>query len=125
MRSLQHSAKSLSASDSSVAGLGRSAVRFLDRRLVDDEEPRRGAHIISPRRGYLHHGIYVGEGRVVHYAGLAYGFYHAPVEEVSLAQFARGRGIWARWRPPAFDRAEIVRRARSRVGEDAVSDSRQ
>src|ERR1700736_3638850 len=80
-------------------------------------DPPLGSHLVSPRRGYLHHGIYVGDGRVVHYAGLAYGFHHAPVEEVSLAQFARGRGIWARWRPPAFDRAEIVRRARSRVGE--------
>ena len=57
-------------------------------------------------------------GEVVHYAGLAYGLYQAPVEEVSLTQFARGRGVWARWRrPPAFDHPEIVRRARSRVGE--------
>lgn len=117
MRSLKQSNNSRSASDSSVAGPERAAVRFLDRRLVDDEEPLPGAHIISPRRGYLHHGIYVGDGRVVHYAGLAYGFHHGPVEEVSLVQFARGRGIWARWRTPAFDRPEIVRRARSRVGE--------
>jgi hypothetical protein len=117
MRGLQPSRKSPGAFDSSVEGLERSAVRFLDRRLLEDEEPLPGAHIISPRRGYLHHGIYVGEGRVVHYAGLAYGLYHGPVEEVSLAQFARGRGVWARWRPPSFERAEIVRRARSRVGE--------
>ena len=118
MRSVQQSAKSRSACDSSVAGAGRSSVRLLDRRLVEDEEPPPGAHIISPRRGYLHHGIYVGDGRVVHYAGLAYSLHHGPVEEVSLAQFARGRGIWTRWRrPPAFDYPEIVRRARSRVGE--------
>ena len=76
-------------------------------------------------RTLFHRGaaIYIMEstsaiGRVVHYAGLAYGLYHAPVEEVSLTQFARGRGVWARWRrPPAFDHPEIVRRARSRVGE--------
>ena len=106
------------AFDSSAARPEHSAVRFLDRLLATDEEPLAGAHIISPRRGYLHHGIYVGDARVVHYAGWSYGFSHGPVEEVSLAQFARGRGIWTRWRPPAFDRAEIVRRARSRVGED-------
>ena len=115
-RGLQPSRKSPSASDWRGEGFERSVVRFLDRRLLEDEEPLPGAHIISPRRGYLHHGIYVGDGRVVHYA-LAYGLYHAPVEEVSLAQFARGRGVWARWRPPAFERAEIVRRARSRLGE--------
>ena len=118
MRSFQHSAKRMSVCDGGNAGVERSAVRFLDRRLAEDEEPALGAHIISPRRGYLHHGIYVGDGRVVHYAGLAYGLYQAPVEEVSLTQFARGRGVWARWRrPPAFDHPEIVRRARSRVGE--------
>jgi hypothetical protein len=118
MRSLQRSRMSPTAFDSSVARLEHSAVRFLDRLLATDEEPPAGAHIISPRRGYLHHGIYVGDERVVHYAGLSHGFSHGPVEEVSLAQFARGRGIWTRWRPPAFDQAEIVRRARSRVGED-------
>lgn len=118
MRSFQQLAKWMSACDGGNAGVERSAVKFLDRRLGEDEEPALGAHIISPRRGYLHHGIYVGDGRVVHYAGLAYGLYHAPVEEVSLTQFARGRGVRARWRrPPAFDHPEIVRRARSRVGE--------
>lgn len=117
MQNLQQSAKSPGAFEHSVVGAGRSAMRFLDRRLADDEEPLPGAHIISPRCGYLHHGIYVGDGRVVHYAGLAYGLHHGPVEEVSLVQFARRRGVWARWGTSAFDHPEIVRRARSRVGE--------
>lgn len=117
MRSLKQPNK-VGAVDNQVAAPERSAVRFLDRRLLDAEVPLPGAHIISPRRGYLHHGIYVGDGLVVHYAGLAYGFSRGPVEEVSLAQFARGRGIWTRWRgTPAFEHPEIVRRARSRVGE--------
>ncbi|MBM3395582.1 MAG: hydrolase, partial [Betaproteobacteria bacterium] len=42
-----------------------------------------GSHLITPRRGYIHHGVYVGEGRVIHYAGFK-GFLRAgPVEEVS------------------------------------------
>jgi hypothetical protein len=111
---LRQSEKSITPCDSGVA-----AVRFLHRLLAPGEEPKPGAHIISPRRGYLHHGIYVGEGLVVHYAGLAYGFFRGPVEEVSLVQFARDRSVWTRWRgQPAFDGGEIVRRARSRVGED-------
>ncbi len=104
----------------SVAG-NVDRVRYFDRLLADNEKPLPGAHIISPRRGYLHHGIYVGDGRVVHYAGLAYGLLliHGVVEEVSVAKFARGRNVWVRWRQtPAFGPAEIIRRARSRVGED-------
>ncbi|MEJ0035786.1 MAG: lecithin retinol acyltransferase family protein [Gammaproteobacteria bacterium] len=77
-----------------------------------------GAHVITPRRGYLHHGIYVGDGKVVHYAGLANGLRRGPVEEVPLGRFASGRPFWLRPSPaPAFDAAEIVCRARSRVGE--------
>ena len=53
--------------------------------------PEPGAHLITPRRGYTHHGIYVGEGKVVHYA----------IDS-----------------PAWFGRAEIVRRARSRIGEN-------
>ncbi|WP_206171903.1 lecithin retinol acyltransferase family protein [Thiorhodococcus mannitoliphagus] len=39
-----------------------------------------GAHLISPRGGYTHHGIYVGDGHVVHYSGLAAGRTSGPVE---------------------------------------------
>jgi hypothetical protein len=78
-----------------------------------------GSHIITPRRGYLHHGIYVGDGRVVHYAGLCHGFHRGPVEEVALSRFARGRPVWIQSDGvPNFDAQETVRRARSRLGED-------
>ena len=33
-----------------------------------------GAHLVSPRWGYTHHGIYTGGGRVIHYAGLSEGW---------------------------------------------------
>ena len=90
-----------------------------DREVLKGEEPALGAHVISPRRGFLHHGIYVGDGRVVHYAGLARGLVRGPVEEVSLTRFASGRSLWVRFHPKTtFDPTEVVRRARSRVGED-------
>lgn len=85
---------------------------------MDDELPI-GAHLVTPRRGYSHHGIYVGGGRVVHYAGLCRGVHRGPVEEVSLARFARGCGF--RIEPcvcPRFAPQEVVRRARSRLGEN-------
>jgi Lecithin retinol acyltransferase len=83
------------------------------------KEPPLGSHVVTPRRGYLHHGIYVGEGRVVHYSGLSRGLHRGPVEETSLLRFTRGRPVWVQLNAPSlFDSREIVRRARSRVGED-------
>jgi hypothetical protein len=81
------------------------------------EEPPLAAHLVTRRALYSHHGIYVGSGRVIHYGGLARGFRSGPVEEVSLAQFADGRGIRVRHDPPCFDHREVVARARSRLGE--------
>lgn len=67
---------------------------------------------------YEHHGIYVGNGRVVHYAGLCNGWQSGPVEEVSLGQFANGERVFVfRHRSPHYSNAEIVMRARSRLGE--------
>jgi hypothetical protein len=48
-----------------------------------------GSHLDTPRRGYLHLGIYVGARKVVHYAGLAQPLRRGPVEEVPFAHFAR------------------------------------
>ena len=76
-----------------------------------------GARLIIRRRAYFHHGIYVGNGRVIHYAG----WFHSArglVEEVTLEQFTEGRA-YSIGRAPA-DRhrgAQIVLRARARLGE--------
>lgn len=87
--------------------------------LAADQEPPLGAHVVSPRHGYDHHGIYVGNGMVVHYGGLAHGLCRGPVEEVSLARFADGRAVWVRsGASQRFDCEEVIRRARSRVGEN-------
>jgi hypothetical protein len=85
---------------------------------VDELDPPLGAHLGTPRFGYLHHGIYVGGGYVVHYAGYLHGFRRGPVEEVELARFRDGRSLWVA--PNArsiFDRREVTCRARSRIGE--------
>jgi hypothetical protein len=84
------------------------------------EEPPLGAHLVTPRKGYTHHGIYVGDGRVVHYAGSSRWLRRGPVEEVSLERFARGRGYRVQPAPcPRFDAEAVVRRARARLGENA------
>jgi len=90
-----------------------------DRLLVGDHEPPLGSHLVTPRRGYLHHGIYIGARKVVHYAGFANGLRRGPVEEVPVAHFACGQRVWVRSEGPSeFDVREVICRARSRVGED-------
>jgi len=98
---------------SSGAGLANAWV------LQDGEEPPLAAHLVTPRRGYLHHGLYVGHGRIIHYPGLIGGFQRRAVEEVSVTEFARGRPVAVRTDSnPRFDREDVVLRARSRLGEN-------
>src|SRR5262245_36515788 len=86
--------------------------------LRPGEEPPLAAHLITPRRGYTHHGLYVGNGSVVHYPGLVGRLHGGAVEEVSLEQFAHGRAVGVRIAAtPRFQREDVVRRARSRLGE--------
>jgi hypothetical protein len=85
---------------------------------VLDELPL-GAHLTSPRRGYLHHGVYAGNGRVIHYGGFNRLFVSRPVEEVSLEEFTLGRGLAVKpWVAPKYLGQEVVERARSRIGEN-------
>lgn len=78
-----------------------------------------GDHLITPRRPYSHHGIYVGRGRVVHYSGLARKLEAGPVVVTSPEDFHCGRTVRVKPHPDAaFSRKVIVERALSRLGED-------
>jgi len=99
--------------------LDRGGLCRSDRLLVANEEPPLGSHLVTPRRGFAHHGIYVGRGNVVHNRSVVRSFCRGPVEEVSLAGFAQQRAIWVRSHSaPRFAGSEVTRRARSRLGED-------
>ena len=91
-----------------------------DRLLAEGEEPALGSHLVTPRLGYSHHGIYVGGGHVVHYGAFVYSLHRGPVEEIPVARFARGGTVWVRSPPESvpFSCQEVIRRARSRIGED-------
>lgn len=65
----------------------------LDRQSRPETALSPGAHVVSPRTGYSHHGIYVGGGRVVHYRGFERGLCIGPIETASIEQFARGRPL--------------------------------
>jgi hypothetical protein len=78
-----------------------------------------GAHVVTSRVGYTHHGIHVGAGRIVHYSGLSRSWRRGPVEVVSLGEFSRGRPVRVRHHPGArFERDAVVARALSRLGEN-------
>jgi len=84
-----------------------------------------GAHLVASRCGYTHHGIYVGDGRVVHYAGSCRFLVRGPVEEVTVAEFADGGWIGMRVPLTSFFSPEfVVARARSRLGENRYSIAR-
>ena len=51
--------------------------------LTAESEPPVGAHGVTRRRAFTHHGIYVGASQVVHYVGLARQLRRGPVEEIS------------------------------------------
>ena len=56
-------------------------------------EPQPGDHLVSPRLGFEHHGLYLGNQLVMHYAGgmstSGAGEYDG-IERVSLDTFAQG-----------------------------------
>jgi len=78
-----------------------------------------GTHLVTDRGAYDHHGIYIGRGKVIHYAGLSDGLRSGPVEKVSLEKFADGQLFWAQpYENPTHTGQEVVRNALSRLGED-------
>ena len=95
---------------------------------MTNPSPEIGDHLVSPRSKigipYSHHGIYIGDGNVVHYAGLsndadADG---SKIQVTPLAAFEAGHGFGIKQDGGSkFSRAEIAERARSRVGEDGYS----
>jgi hypothetical protein len=85
--------------------------------LGTGDEPPLASHLVTARALYTHHGIYVGNGRVIHYAGFSYGLRRGPVEQVSLERFARGRTVRIQPGQRCFDSCEVVARALSRLGE--------
>ncbi len=75
-----------------------------------------GTRLIVSRRGYKHHGIYSGDGRVIHYAG-GVRHHQGRIEEITLRDFVGNRPVYACCAPDALRAQDIVRRARSRLGE--------
>ncbi len=77
-----------------------------------------GDHLRSPRGLYFHHGIYVGDGQVVHYAGdRAKDMASASARLGTLADFADGHPIEVVPYGQSLPPIEVVLRAHSLLGE--------
>jgi Lecithin retinol acyltransferase len=76
-----------------------------------------GAQLVVCYAVYRHCGIYTGGGRVIHYAGWIRGR-RGLIEEIPLDEFTEGREFEVNQSPPdLFSGRDVVRRARSRLGE--------
>jgi Lecithin retinol acyltransferase len=89
------------------------------RPLSPDQEPQRGDHLVVSWRGFAHHGIYLGGGRVIHYNARVYQLARRPVEETDMQEFAEGRRVFiVAHAESVYDADQVIERARSRLGED-------
>lgn len=78
-----------------------------------EEELELGDHLYALRLGYTHHGIYIGDGQVIHYLA-------EQVKIDTVKTFGAGfrickKELWESY--TSYEAEEIVERARSRMGE--------
>ena len=71
-----------------------------------------GSHLVTPRIGYQHHGLYIGNEQVIHFTS------NSQIEIVLLSEFKDGNGYSIQSFHSKFSRTEIVERAKSRLGND-------
>ena len=76
-----------------------------------------GDHLVTPRTGYTHHGLYIGNQEVIHYDG-KFGSDSGRITKVTLAEFCEGASCRVRDYPlRVYGRKESVERASQRLGE--------
>ncbi len=76
-----------------------------------------GDHLCVSRGVYSHHGINLGRGRIIHYSGEPTAFWDAEICITTWTDFAEGREVQVLDTPRSYSRRDVVRRARSRLGE--------
>ncbi len=80
-----------------------------------------GDHISVSRRAYTHHGIEVGNGRVVHFTGEPGSKANAFIAETSVSEFACGGEVQTTEYANCLPVAKSISLARSRIGEEGYN----
>nr|VFJ77523.1 MAG: Lecithin retinol acyltransferase [Candidatus Kentron sp. FW] len=80
----------------------------------------KGDHLIVSRGTYFHHGLDLGDGRVMQYGG-GVSEANARVEIVDRETFSRDKPVRVMERPAAYSPDEIIARAYRRLGEQDYS----
>lgn len=84
-----------------------------------------GDHLSVFRNVYWHHGIYIGEGELIHFEGIPGGgmdLGNAKITKVSLDEFSAGSiPKVVRYEKPRYNATEVVQRAHLRLGEKGYS----
>ena len=76
-----------------------------------------GDHLVTPRTGYTHHGLYLGNQQVIHYSGKT-SHDQGSIQQVTLEEFCDGKACRVRDYPfRVYGRKESVERAHQRLGE--------
>ena len=89
---------------------------------IHDMDNYKGQHLVIKRiaGSYTHHGLGIGNDRVIHYSGLAGDLsLQGTIEEVSLDAFSQGEPIILKQHDPRkFSIEDAILRARLRLGEN-------
>ena len=72
----------------------------------------RGDHLSVHYQGFYHHGIDAGDGQVIHMSRE-----HGGIVCTSYNEFADGKRVHTENSPRDYDRKQVLKRARSRLGE--------
>ena len=54
-----------------------------------------GDHLVTPRTGYTHHGLYLGNQQVIHYSGKS-AHDQGSIQQVTLEEFCDGKACRVR-----------------------------
>ena len=78
-----------------------------------------GDHVRARRNGYWHHGIDCGDGAVIHYSGELLHHKNAYVQRIGMAGFSKGGRIEVVPYSLCSDPDTVLKRAESRLRENA------
>ena len=92
-----------------------SPVNVATRLLTEVKDLSIGDHLYVQRAGYTHHGIYVGNGQLIHYV------IEEGILKVPLKEFAAGSNVHKKESLKTYTNNEIITRAYSRLGENSYN----